>query len=207
MPTFFLLSSFTFLFEDFYSSVKEYKKIRTPVFVAVQDSCTYAGTKLCLNDHYLCETFCLGWAIHHCNTWIPQCGPGNKTADGALYASHTPCPSRLQHPWTFLLNNNREKEEGPPPPPPPTKQMPFDGVHFPHTLDLRPISTVHVRCRGRDTERPPGEGAVGRGRPLNISKTFLLSFTSVCTKIYCIDSTFILLRSEIGYIPFRRSSS
>ena len=32
--------------------------------------------------------------------WIPQCGPGNKAADGALYASHTPCPSRLQHPWT-----------------------------------------------------------------------------------------------------------
>ena len=22
--------------------------------------------------------------------WIPQCGPGNKAADGALYASHTP---------------------------------------------------------------------------------------------------------------------
>ena len=38
------------------------------MFVAVQDSCTYAGTKLCLNDHYLCETFCLGWTIHHCNT-------------------------------------------------------------------------------------------------------------------------------------------
>ena len=38
------------------------------MFVAVQDSCTYAETKLCLNDHYLCETFCLGWAIHHCNT-------------------------------------------------------------------------------------------------------------------------------------------
>ena len=38
------------------------------MFVAVQDSCTYAGTKLCLNDHYLCETFCLGWTMHHCNT-------------------------------------------------------------------------------------------------------------------------------------------
>ena len=38
------------------------------MFVAVQDSCTYAGTKLCLNDHYLCETFCLGWTLHHCNT-------------------------------------------------------------------------------------------------------------------------------------------
>ena len=38
------------------------------MFVAVQDSCTYAGTKLCLNDHYLCETFSLGWTIHHCNT-------------------------------------------------------------------------------------------------------------------------------------------
>ena len=36
--------------------------------VAVQDSCTYAGTKLCLNNHYLCETFCLGWTVHHCNT-------------------------------------------------------------------------------------------------------------------------------------------
>ena len=23
------------------------------MFVAVQDSCTYAGPKLCLNDHYL----------------------------------------------------------------------------------------------------------------------------------------------------------
>ena len=34
------------------------------VFVAVQDSCTYAGTKLCLNEHYLCETFCLGWTNH-----------------------------------------------------------------------------------------------------------------------------------------------
>ena len=38
------------------------------MFVAVQGSCTYAGTKLCLNDHYHCETFCLGWTIHHCNT-------------------------------------------------------------------------------------------------------------------------------------------
>ena len=38
------------------------------MFVAVQHSCTYAGTKLCLNDHYLCcKTFCLGWTIHHCN--------------------------------------------------------------------------------------------------------------------------------------------
>ena len=25
------------------------------MFVAVQDSCTYAGTKLCLNDHYFCD--------------------------------------------------------------------------------------------------------------------------------------------------------
>ena len=38
------------------------------MFLAVQDSCNYAGTKLCLNDHYLCEMFCLGWTIHHCNT-------------------------------------------------------------------------------------------------------------------------------------------
>ena len=45
-----------------------WKNIGKSVFVAVQDSCTYAGTKLCLNDHYLCETFCLGWTIHHCNT-------------------------------------------------------------------------------------------------------------------------------------------
>ena len=64
VPTFFLLSSFTCLFEDFYHSMKEY--IGKSVFVAVQDSCTYAGTKLCLNDHYLCETFCLRWTIHHC---------------------------------------------------------------------------------------------------------------------------------------------
>ena len=47
-----------------------WKNIRKSVFVAVQDSCTYAGTKLCLNDHYLCETFCLGWTIHHCNTTL-----------------------------------------------------------------------------------------------------------------------------------------
>ena len=66
VPTFFLLVSFTFLFEDFYYIV--WKNIRKSVFVAVQDSCTYAGTKLCLNDHYLCETFCLGWTLHHCNT-------------------------------------------------------------------------------------------------------------------------------------------
>ena len=45
-----------------------WKNIGKSVVVAVQDSCTYAGTKLCLNDHYLCETFCLGWTIHHCNT-------------------------------------------------------------------------------------------------------------------------------------------
>ena len=45
-----------------------WKNIRKSVFVAVQDSCTYAGTKVFLNDHYLCETFCLGWAIYHCNT-------------------------------------------------------------------------------------------------------------------------------------------
>ena len=44
-----------------------WKNIEKSVFVAVQDSCTYAGTKLCLNDHYLCETFSLGWTIHHCN--------------------------------------------------------------------------------------------------------------------------------------------
>ena len=30
---------------------------------AVHDSCTFAGTQLCLNDHYLCETFCLGWML------------------------------------------------------------------------------------------------------------------------------------------------
>ena len=119
------------------------------MFVAVQDSCTYAGTKLCLNDHYLCETFCLGWTIHHWNTtpmwglislqvliehlpqlgwmptygtsicwhihlhWIPQCGPGNKAADGALYASHTPCPSRLQHPWSSYPTRTK-REENPP---------------------------------------------------------------------------------------------
>ena len=45
-----------------------WKNIGKSVFVAVQDSCTYAGTNLCLNDHYLCETFCLGWTIHHRNT-------------------------------------------------------------------------------------------------------------------------------------------
>ena len=45
-----------------------WKNIGNSVFVAVQDSCTYTGTKLCLNDHYLCETFCLWWTIHHCNT-------------------------------------------------------------------------------------------------------------------------------------------
>ena len=45
-----------------------WKNIGKSVFVAVQDSCTYAGTKLCLNDHYLCETFSLGWTGHHCNT-------------------------------------------------------------------------------------------------------------------------------------------
>ena len=66
VPTFFLLVSFSFLFEDFYYIV--WKNIRKSVFVAVQDSCNYAGTKLCLNDHYLCETFCLGWTLHHCNT-------------------------------------------------------------------------------------------------------------------------------------------
>ena len=38
------------------------------LFIWRFESCTYAGTKLCLNDHYLCETFCLGWTIHHCNT-------------------------------------------------------------------------------------------------------------------------------------------
>ena len=41
-----------------------YLKICTIVW---KNSCTYAGTKLCLNDHYLCETFSLGWTIHHCN--------------------------------------------------------------------------------------------------------------------------------------------
>ena len=40
--------------------------------------------------------------------WIPQCGPGNKAADGALYASHTPCPSRLQHPWSSYRPRLRE---------------------------------------------------------------------------------------------------
>ena len=66
LTSFFLVFSFTFLFEDFYYSLKEY--IGKSVFVAVQDSCTYAWTKLCLNEHYLCETFCLGWTIHQCNT-------------------------------------------------------------------------------------------------------------------------------------------
>ena len=64
VPTFFLLFSFTFL--KIFTIVL--KNIGKSVFVAVQDSCTYAGTKLCLNDHYLCETFCLGWTIHYCNT-------------------------------------------------------------------------------------------------------------------------------------------
>ena len=50
-----------------------WKNIVKPVFVAVQDSRSYAGTKLCLNDHYLWETFCLGWTVHHCNT-IPMWG-------------------------------------------------------------------------------------------------------------------------------------
>ena len=54
VPTIFLLFS-------------PYLLIGRSVFVAVQGSCTYAGTKLCLNDHYLCETFSLGWTIHHCN--------------------------------------------------------------------------------------------------------------------------------------------
>ena len=69
--------------------------------VAVQDSCNYAGTKLCLNDHYLCETFCLGWTIHHCNAtpmwglislqvliehlpqlaWMPTYGTPSETSD------------------------------------------------------------------------------------------------------------------------------
>ena len=46
--------------------------------------------------------------------WIPQCGPGNKAADGELYASHTPSPSRLQHPWTSY--SAPTKSEDPPPP-------------------------------------------------------------------------------------------
>ena len=46
--------------------------------------------------------------------WIPQCGPGNKAADGALYASHTPCPIRLQHPWTSYLTTKIKSEENPP---------------------------------------------------------------------------------------------
>ena len=45
--------------------------------------------------------------------WIPQCGPGNKAADGALYASHTPCPSRLQHPW-ISYTTKIKREENPP---------------------------------------------------------------------------------------------
>ena len=39
--------------------------------------------------------------------------PG-KAADGALYASHSPCPSRLQHPWSSYPT--RTKREEPPPP-------------------------------------------------------------------------------------------
>ena len=46
--------------------------------------------------------------------WIPQCGPGNKAADGALYASHTPCPSRRQHPWTSYSTTKIKSEENPP---------------------------------------------------------------------------------------------
>ena len=43
--------------------------------------------------------------------WIPQCGPGNKAVDGALYASHTPCPSRLQHPWISYSTAATKKRE------------------------------------------------------------------------------------------------
>ena len=48
--------------------------------------------------------------------WIPQCGPGNKAADGVLYASHTPYPSRLQHPWPSCstATTKIKREENPP---------------------------------------------------------------------------------------------
>ena len=45
--------------------------------------------------------------------WIPQCGPGNKAADGALYASHTPCPSRLQQLWTSHPTMTKSGESPP----------------------------------------------------------------------------------------------
>ena len=45
--------------------------------------------------------------------WIPQCGPGSKAADGALYGSHTPCPSRLQHPWTSYSTAPTKSEGNP----------------------------------------------------------------------------------------------
>ena len=68
--------------------------------------------------------------------WIPQCGPGNKAADGALHASHTPCPSRLQHPWSSHPTMTKSGENPPlrnlycspvihVPPPPSVLVLPF----------------------------------------------------------------------------------
>ena len=69
-----------------------------------QDSCTYAGTKLCLNDHYLCETFCLGWTIHQCN----NVGINSSTSvnwaltPAGLDANIWHCHQRLQTPESSL---------------------------------------------------------------------------------------------------------
>ena len=46
---------------------------------------------------------------------MPQCGPGNKAADGALYASYTPCPSRLQCPWSSYPTTTKREGRTPPP--------------------------------------------------------------------------------------------
>ena len=62
------------------------------MFVAVQDSCTYAGTKLCLNDHYLCETFCLWYILKlpwRSNSPAPKVRRAVKVSDGTLDGSVT----------------------------------------------------------------------------------------------------------------------
>ena len=49
------------------------------------------GSKLCGLDRYRITVTERLFRAH----WIPQCGPGNKAADGTLYESHIPCPNRL----------------------------------------------------------------------------------------------------------------
>ena len=97
-------SSFTFLSEDFYYSVKE------SVFVAVQDSCTYAGTNLCLNDHlkkhYLCKTFCLGWTIHNCNA-TPYCSAfSGKSQYLRIFSMPSYLPNQLYLSYGFCFKDN-----------------------------------------------------------------------------------------------------